>query len=264
MLPFLWLERRAVAVFWQRTIHTGVADQRRDYLFGDVRIDAGSVCWGLFMWSACVNDNFMFFRSRPSTYIVSVYNQVDDVARVGRQSANCRLGDEVFQLLQTEEKFPLIPSFQKLLTHRFDTLLMNCSTRTPIFSHFIQVKKEDSEATSWMLIKLRWGLVTTEQTSVAGGNNYSRRQNATITRSTCISPSGYIYTWEIFRTHTETETRGANETVDAPTKTPGGTSPGKQAGTPSWRQRWSGCCCRSASGPGERWTDSPSKQRRQG
>lgn len=59
------------------------------------------------MWSTCVNDNFMFFRSRPSTYIVSVYNQVDDVARVGRQSANSGLGDEVFQLLQTEEKFPL-------------------------------------------------------------------------------------------------------------------------------------------------------------
>lgn len=174
----------------------------------------------------------MCFLFRPSTYIVSVYNQVDDVARVGRQSANCRLGDEIFQLLQTEEKFQLIPSFQKLLTHRFDTLFMNCSAHAPIFYHFIQVKKEDSEATSWMLIELRWGLVSTDQRSVAGGNNYSRRQNATITRSTCISPSGYIYTWEIFRTHTETETDGVNEKEDAPIKTPGGTSPGKPAGTP--------------------------------
>lgn len=175
----------------------------------------------------------MVFRCRPSTYIVRVYDQVDDVARVGRQSANRRLGDEILQLLQTEEKFPLIPSFQTLLTHRFDTLFMNCRAHTPIFYHFIQVKKEDSEATSWMLIKLRCGLVTTDRRSVAGGNNYSRRQSATITRSTCISPNGYIYTWEIFRTHTEAETHGLNEKEDAPTKTPGGTSPGKQAGTPS-------------------------------
>lgn len=38
------------------------------------------------------------------TYIVSIYNEVDYIAGVGRQRAHCRLGDQIFQFLWRKMK----------------------------------------------------------------------------------------------------------------------------------------------------------------